>query len=731
MKVGELYDYGMPAKLIEIFEKKGLEELFPPQEEAVRGGLLELEDNFVIAIPTASGKTFIGEMFSIKNIIHRGGKVLYIVPLKALATEKLEEFRPYEELGIKVAVATGDYDTSAGWLGGYDIIITTSEKVDSLMRHRPSWLGEVSAVVGDEVHLINDSYRGATMEVVLARLMHSRKDLRLLALSATVNNSREVAAWLGAKLVTSQWRPVELREGVFYQGNVFFSNNTSLEVSQNHAPDLALSLDAVEKEGQCLVFINTRKGAESFALKAAKELKPLVKEEKILRDLAQEVLAALPEPTRTCKRLARAVEGGAAFHHAGLTSEQRKVIEGAFKDNHIKVISATPTLAAGVNLPARRVVVREYRRYDANYGFVPLPVMEIKQMLGRAGRPKYDSFGEAVLIAKSEAERDFLLENYILAPPEDIYSKLAVESSLRTHTLATIAMGYAHQLEGLMDFFSRTFYGYQQEARTLSAHVEKILSFLLEEGFVEGEEKLMATRLGRRTSELYLDPESALMLKEALEGAQSQPTSELSFLHAIVRASEFKTLYLRKNDYEMCMAAGDEHGNFFLFEVPSQFSDPWGYEEFLSQVKTALFLNDWIKERSEDFIQSKYNLGPGDIRSRVEVADWLLYAMEEMAKMFGYRKRKEIVELRTRVKQGIRRELMPFVNLKGIGRVRARKLYNRFKSLEALKEAEAKTIATVPLIGEKMAQNIKAQLHGEEVEEVRDTRRKQSRLTGF
>ncbi len=728
MKVEELYNYGMPEKAIEIIKKKGINEFFPPQEEALRKGLLNLEKNFVIAVPTASGKTLIGEMLIIKNLIDRGGKALYIVPLKALGAEKFDELKAYEALGLKVALTTGDYDTGARWLESYDIIITTSEKADSLIRHSPSWISKVSCVVADEIHLINDASRGATLEVTIARLLHINKNLRLLALSATVGNAREVADWLGAELITSDWRPVELKEGIYLDGKIIFSNSSILEIENSDEPALALALDTVNREGQSLIFINTRRGAESFAVKAAKKLKGSgIIEEKLLKEIGQEILHVLPEPTKICRKLARTVEGGSAFHHAGLEIEQKKIVERAYKKNLIKILSATPTLAAGVNLPARRVVVREYRRYDSNYGYVELPVMEIKQMLGRAGRPKYDNFGEAILIARSDEEKDFLLDNYILAEPENIYSKLAVESSLRTHTLATFAMGYASNTEELLDFFSKTFFGYQQESYALEALLNKIVEFLTEKGFLENGS---ATEFGKRTSELYIDPMSALILKNAIEVSQEKPSSEFSFLHAITKTSELNKLYLRKKDYDMCIAAADEMEDFLLFPPPSQYSDPWGYEDFLSEIKTTLFFIDWIKERNEDFLLTKYNLAPGDIRSRVEAADWLLYSMDVIARLFGFTKMGEISELRLRVKHGIGEELIHFVGIKGIGRVRARKLYNRFKTIEEIKKASIKEIASVTLIGNKLAQSIKAQLGGEE-EEVKITKMKQSTLTGF
>ena len=197
-------------------------------------------------------------------------------------------------------------------------------------------------------------------------------------------------------------------------------------------------------EGMEVVCLDAVPGTKRFVQKG---------ELKVLKRFAKDILEALPEPTRICRRLSRCIEGGTAFHHAGLTARQRKTVEEAFKGNYIKILAATPTLAAGVNLPARRVVIRDHTRYDSSLGRIDIPVMEIKQMSGRAGRPKYDDVGEAILVAKNYEERSYLLENYVLAEPESIYSKLAVESAIRTHTLATIATGYADSYPSLVEFF--------------------------------------------------------------------------------------------------------------------------------------------------------------------------------------------------------------------------------------------------------------------------------------
>lgn len=719
MRIEELEKYGMPVEALKVLREAGVSELYPPQEEAVLQGLLGLRSSFVISVPTASGKTLIAELLMVRSLLERHGKCLYIVPLRALAREKYEDFKKYEALGLKVAMSTGDFDSKDAWLANYDVIISTSEKADSLLRHRSEWLREVNVLVADEIHLINDAHRGPTLEVTIAKLLHLNPALLVLGLSATIKNAHEIAQWLKAELVAMDWRPVELREGVFYQDEIFFNDSKLQEVEEVCKGDVInLALEVVKNGGQSLVFVNTRQSAERVALDASKEVRKLFSEagSTKLKDLSKRALGALAEPTRICKRLGRALEGGAAFHHAGLAAKQRKIIEEGFKSNLIKVIAATPTLAAGVNLPARRVVIRDYTRYEANLGRVKIPVLEYKQQAGRAGRPKYDDYGEAVLLARNYDERSMLLDNYVLAEPEEIYSKLAVEAALRTHVLATIAMDYANSFYSLLEFFSKTFFSYQQEPRVLEGHIHRILDFLLKEGLCEEKGDIItATPFGKRVSELYLDPLSAVMLRDGLYKAQHKATVDFSYLHLLATIPEVSSLYLRRKDYDLCVKAAYEHEEHVLAEMPNQLAEPWRFEEFLSQVKTALFFQDWIGERSEDFLLEKFNLGPGDIRTKVDLADWILYSAYEIGLLFKFSKLGEVLRLRTRMRHGVKEELLELVSLRGVGRARGRRLYSAgYKTLKDLKNAKVEGLARVELIGRKTAESIKEQLKGGE-----------------
>jgi len=211
----------IPAELYSVLEKENITELRPSQEKSVKAGLLEGK-SLLVCTPTASGKTLIAELASLKSILEGKGKAIYIVPLKALASEKFKDFkRRYEHL-IKIAMSIGDLDSADPYLHDYDLIITTSEKFDSLIRHKAPWLDEIKVVVADEVHLLNDAGRGPTLEILLTILKQMLKNVQIIGLSATIGNPEKLAGWLGAALVIDDWRPVALHKGIYLDGEVEF-----------------------------------------------------------------------------------------------------------------------------------------------------------------------------------------------------------------------------------------------------------------------------------------------------------------------------------------------------------------------------------------------------------------------------------------------------------------------------------------------------------------------------
>ncbi|MFX0124057.1 MAG: DEAD/DEAH box helicase [Candidatus Hodarchaeota archaeon] len=328
-----------------IIEQDGIKELFPPQIEAINQGLLTGE-NLVISIPTAAGKTLLAELAALKHVIELGGKVIYLCPLRALASEKYNNLKRFETLGIRVAVTSGDYDSADSYLPRYDIIVSTNEKMDALLRHQVSWIrDQVSLVVIDECHLLNDQHRGPTLEILMARLLTENTHSQILALSATIGNADDLAEWLKAELVQSDWRPVPLIEGIYFEDQIIFSDYTSREIPFRRKNQLAnIALDSVHSQEQILIFTPSRRSAVSSAERIGKDIEPLIepREAKHLADLSSQIIRNLSDPLSL--KLAETIKRGVTFHHAGLNSRQRDLVEKAFKKGLIKVLCATPTL---------------------------------------------------------------------------------------------------------------------------------------------------------------------------------------------------------------------------------------------------------------------------------------------------------------------------------------------------------------------------------------------------
>jgi len=204
-----------------VLEKENIKELRPCQEKAIKAGLLEGK-NLLVCTPTASGKTLIAEMAALQSILNNKGKTVYVVPLRSLANEKFKDFkRRYEHL-CRIALSIGNIDSADPYLQDYDLIITTAEKFDSLIRHHAVWLEQISVVVFDEIHLLNDVSRGPVVEVLITIIKQLLKNVQILALSATIGNPKELAEWLDAKLVIDNWRPVELEKGVYFNNKIEF-----------------------------------------------------------------------------------------------------------------------------------------------------------------------------------------------------------------------------------------------------------------------------------------------------------------------------------------------------------------------------------------------------------------------------------------------------------------------------------------------------------------------------
>jgi helicase len=669
-------DLRLGKELGAIFGDGAIKELYPPQEEAIKAGLIDTNTNFVIASPTASGKTLLAELVMLKSILSASGKCLYVVPLNALAYEKYQNFKDKYSSVAKVGISTGDYESSSRYLERYDIIMLTLEKLDSLTRLKPSWLRKISVVVVDEVHVIGEEKRGPRLEGAMARFMSFNPEARVIALSATISNVEEFGDWLHASVIKSDWRPVPLKEEVF--------------LAKDDREILERVVEEVRGGSQILVFVNTKRGAASFSRKIA----PLLKmgNEK-LDELAEKVDIGVDD-------LAEMVRYGVAYHNSWLHPEQRRAIEDSFRNRMLKVICCTPTLAMGVSLPAKTVLIRNYKFFSLGRGIAPMPVFWVKQVFGRAGRPEYDAYGTGVIVARSEDEFEEIEDMYIHGELERIESQFSAET-MTEQILATIVSG-AHRMERILDFLSSTFYAYQNsdELEFVKEEMEDILADLATKGFIElDSDKIRATPFGTLSSRLYLSTNSALELRDGIrvlsemEKKGREPLSDFDLLLLLCKCEEIVPLTVKD-----------------AMEIATSLTDnlEWVYS-CTRAVGSAIVAQAWIEELTYFELKDRFGAYPGEIHNNIYNMEWIAYASSRMAEYLRDEKMYvRLRELTDRIRYGVKPELLRLVAIKGVGRVIARGLYSAgFKSPRDVTKAEVAQLERVPGVGATRAEKIK------------------------
>ena len=741
-----------------LLEHLGYLSLYPPQEYALSKGLLDGR-NLLITTPTASGKTMIA-LIAALNILKKGLKVVYLTPLRALTTEKFQDFRIFEELDlfereIKVKVASGDYSSAGRELAQADVIVLTNEKMDSLIRHRSDWIHEVGLFVVDEVHLIGERERGPTLEMMLTKIRKMYSQAQVLALSATIENSSEIARWLNCELIDSNWRPTRLVEGVYEHGwlrlNDVDKESKKLSSAWNTlTAAIDVAMECIEDGGQAMIFGETRKRTVSLAQKAAqvvyKKLDTAAR--KSAANVASEILEK-GEDIEITRILSDLVSKGVGFHHAGLGVLTRNLVEKSFKTGVIKLLTTTPTLAAGVNLPARRVILASIFRYDSEYGGnMPISVLEYKQICGRAGRPKYDTFGEAIIIADARVNAEEIYDHYILGTPEPICSQLTNDRSIRIHVLSTISTLPGIEKSEIHDLFKSTLLAQSKSKASIMSRVDSAIKYLERQSLIKSRNnRYISTEFGKQVSLLYIDPSTGVEFRNAVEsienkfrgakrtaivGISSEHESAFSahrhkdsgysdtddkdkdnndknnyshtlgFLHLITNSPDFYPKFaLRKKDIEEFCSDIEQHRNEQICPINE-------YE----CSRSFWALHKWINESTDKVLSDKIGVEPGDMHRIVEVAEWLTYSLYEVAKIMRRSDLlTEIHRLRLRIKYGVKEELLALVKLKGVGRVRARSLYQAgFTDISEIVNASEAHLSVVSNIGPTIAKTIKEQL---------------------
>ncbi|UCC19892.1 MAG: DEAD/DEAH box helicase, partial [Promethearchaeota archaeon] len=477
-----------------LFEEKifSLREI---QKEAIKQGLF-FRKSFLVCAPSGSGKTLIGEVCAINNVFQKFGKSIYLVPYKALATEKYTHFKKsYSRFGVKIELSIGDYDIDDSKLEKADLIVTTYEKCDSILRnfHEKAWIFDISTIIIDEIHIIGESDRGPRLESLIVRLNEFLYNPQIIGLSATIANPEFFNSWLSSlgnhtHLVKSDDRPVPL--------------HYKIEITQNKISTIKrLVKSALEKDGQVLIFVNRRKVAQ----KVADTIKNVV--EKFLEQNELNVCKSLEKRLNSVKgghrELIKVIKHGIAFHHAGLLPKERKVIEDNYRKRIIKVICCTTTLSAGINTPARIVILKDFKKYitsghniknfsgyhengDGFSYFKPFSANEVFQILGRAGRPGLDTVGYGIILVKNIEEKmwveDHFFQNHhlqstLIPKYNNLTSGLNKINTLKEQVLLRIYEENKITLEKLKEFFEKTYfwYGIKNKMKEQQIPIEQLL----------------------------------------------------------------------------------------------------------------------------------------------------------------------------------------------------------------------------------------------------------------
>ena len=474
----EVMDYIQDERMLRVLLERKIFSFRDIQKEAIKKGLF-FRKSFLVCAPSGSGKTLIGELCAIHGILNNFGKSTYLVPFKALASEKYRSFKhDYKRFGIKVELSIGDQEPEEEVIQKADLIITTYEKMDSLLRnfHDKPWISEISTIIIDEIHVISESDRGPRLESLIVRLNEFLSNPQVIGLSATIANPEFFNQWLtslgsNTKLIKSNERPVPL----YYHIGITKNKDSTIKRIVN---------ETLSEDGQVLIFVNKRKLTQLLAKNLSSVVvKHLSNHDKIECKKIEQKLGSIRGSISDLKKV---IKNGVAFHHAGMLSNERKVVEESFLKRLLKVIICTTTLSAGINLPARVVVLRDFKKYstsgrnvrnferfyedsDGFSFFLPFSGNEVFQMLGRGGRPGLDTEGHGFILVSNVNELNWVEDHYFtngdpklpLQPKyNDLTSGLNDINTLKEQVLLRVYEEENISSEDLVSFFKKTFFWY-------------------------------------------------------------------------------------------------------------------------------------------------------------------------------------------------------------------------------------------------------------------------------
>jgi helicase len=725
MRVETLEAYNVPADILEIWRSQVGGELLPVQERAVKEFGLFSEANLIVFSPTSSGKTFVGEMAAVKAA-RSNTKVIYLVPQKALAAEKYEELhRRYAPAGIKVVVSSRDRREHDDEIERFDfhIAVVVFEKLQALLIGKPQLMDAVGLVVVDELQMITDKDRGPTLELLLTKLRIAASKPRIIGLSAVLGRAQSLADWLGARLLVDTRRPVDLRKGVLCRGQFRYREHNSGATGVEEFADfrsekreellLATVEELVRRGEQVLAFVPDRATTVLFARILAQRLTPAA------AAAAVEELGQLEE-THAREALLGVVASGIAFHNSDLSPEEREIVERHFRTGAIRALFSTSTLAVGMNLPVKNVVLDhqrwEYLRRYARWSLQDISRSEYENMSGRAGRLSLiEDFGRSILVTYSPFEADVWLEHFAGGEFEEIRPTLA-DAPLENHVLDLMASGLASSRVELEEMLLASFTGWAHWAQKISRAefaqaLEKAVACALDGGLLRAlpGDRLEVTAVGRVCATKGVGVATGAALARWAKEAIGASVHDLEILLTVGLTPAGSAVYIALAGDERWRA--DYRGELLSrvgtagvsarppFAALVQDLQSLEYDT-TKAIKKTLLLADWIDEVRTQDLESHYHIWAGAVRRTGEELGWLVDALAGVARASGWTdaRSRTLDLLAERLTYGVRPDALPLARLRarGVGRALLRRLVDGgFADPDALRAAGRDAVAGV------------------------------------
>ncbi|KAM6441042.1 helicase POLQ-like isoform 1-T1 [Liasis olivaceus] len=730
--------YGLPTKVKELLlHIRGIEKLYDWQHDCLMSEFLQKRKNLIYSLPTSGGKTLVAEILILRELLCKQMDVLMILPYVALVQEKVGSLCGF---GMELGFLVEEYAGSKGRIPPINrrqkksVYIATIEKGHSLVNAliETGRINALGLVVVDELHMLGEGGRGGILEMTLSKILYASKTTQIIGMSATLRNVEDLQQFLKAEFYTSNFRPVELKEYVKIQDSIYevdskaengltFSRLLDFKYSsdlQKMDPDhlIALATEVIPKYS-CLVFCPTKKNCENVAELICKhinrDLKKIKEKEKhtLLKELRNICNGKL------CPVLKRTIPFGIAYHHSGLTSDERKCIEAAYSSGLLCLLTCTSTLAAGVNLPARRVILRA--PYVATEF---LKKNQYKQMIGRAGRAGIDNTGESILIVQEKDKE--LVRNLIASPLESCYSTLLLEfnKGIRSLLLSVVGLKIANNPEEIYQFMCATLLSVQPQLlpkkKSLRDITMEALQWLKQNGLLKEKESsdseqncqynLGITQLGRATYKgsielaycdtLYAD------LKKGLEGLILESCLHLIYLitpydmipqcspNWMVYFKQFGQLSLIEQQVTSIVGVPE---SFITKKASGQAIKNELDSNTVNRLYLSFILHFLLKETNIWNVAEKFNISRGFVQtllnSAASFSTSVLHFCEELDEFWVYKAL--LPELSKRLTYCVKAELIPLMEVAGVLEARARQLYNLgYKTLAHLANADPEVL---------------------------------------